>query len=139
MTEADYAPEVSVQVFKRIGKVTRASLLAGYPVISSSGHWFETNRDETQAIAKECNANFIGIWLEAPRDILTQRISKRLSERERGTELSVEKGHASDACLAVLDKYEKLIEPPTSSAWHHIDASVEAELVLGSVQSLIVN
>lgn len=69
-------------------------------------------------LAKSLQVPFTGIWLEAPREILEQR-------------LAVRRGDVSDADVAVLHK--QLTYDIGHVAWHHIDASADAATVARSV------
>lgn len=123
MQDADYTPEVTAQVRARLDELTRAALRQGRDVIDSSGFWGPEARAHIEKLAAECGATFIGLWLDVPREVLIARINERLAARRDSPVLWAEKGHASDACVAVLDKYAALMPPTTPEGWHPIDAS----------------
>jgi hypothetical protein len=65
---------------------------------------------------------FIGIWLEAPREVLVARIAARRLD-------------ASDADMPVLEQQLK-IDTGTMD-WHRIDATPDMATILAWVRSLI--
>ena len=60
-------------------------------------------------------------------DELERRILKRLNERATAPALSVEQGHASDACLGVLEKFE--LSEPKHPDWHFLYASQGVDIM----------
>lgn len=129
MNNEDYHPDVTVRVRQKIDATIRQTLLSGRIVIDSSGFFIKEQRHAIEALAQECAATFIGLWLVAPRSVMEARIEKRMQEREEGANLSVEKGHASDACLGVIDKYGDL-PLPTSNLWTVIDSEAPVDKLL---------
>lgn len=138
MSEADYAADVSQKVRDHIDKMTVQSLVKGKSVIDASGFWSNESQNNIEKLAQQYSTSFVGLWLSAPIETLEQRVKKRLQERSQGIELSVEKGHASDACLAVFDKCNATIETPTSNHWHFLDAEQGEDVVLKQARAFIV-
>lgn len=69
-------------------------------------------RDAAAATAGRLGVPFVGIWLEAPHDVLAARIAARRDD-------------ASDATLAVLARMIATTPtpPPLAPGWHSLDAS----------------
>ncbi|MDD2325109.1 MAG: ATP-binding protein [Alphaproteobacteria bacterium] len=110
-----YTDEVSLRVRRGLDALILETLAEGRAVIDASGFWGEESRRAIEALAERGGASFIGLWLDVPRDELERRILKRLGERATASDLTIEKGHASDACLGVLDKFGVPLPPDTKS------------------------
>lgn len=130
MKPEDYSDEVTGRVRDLMNGRIAAALGTGRNVIDASGFFPESERRNIENLAGRCGASFVGLWLIASRDVLEQRINKRLAEREDREVLSFEAGHASDACPGVLDKFGD-IGVPESKSWTLLDASGTMEDVLG--------
>jgi aminoglycoside phosphotransferase family enzyme/predicted kinase len=96
------------EVYKRI--VGQAQLIAqlGHAVIVDATFTSEEERRLARDAAGAANVPFTGLWLEAPRDVLEQRLRER-------------RGDASDADAAVLAKQLQNASVPRD--WLKIDAS----------------
>jgi len=129
MKPEDYDDAFTDRVRATMDAGIKKALAAGHSAIDASGSFAESGRQHIEALARACGVPFIGLWLVAPRAVMEARITRRLAEREAGQDLSVERGHASDACLGVLDKFGD-IGLPRSKAWAIIDASGTSEAVL---------
>ena len=130
MTDEDYTQEVTERVSSKLAEMIREALTQGRNVIDASGFWSAESRERIESLARSCRADFIGFWLDVPHDVLEARIIQRLAEREDSHELSVEKGHASDACLGVLSKYALLTAQKPEKGWILVPASGNPEVVL---------
>lgn len=137
MKEEDYTPEVTAQVRARMDAMTREALAQGRPVIDSTGFWEQPARDHIEKLSRACGARFIGLWLHVPDKVLRARVQRRLDERRELQELSGERGHASDACLGVLEKYAPLMPENTPAGWFAIDAAGPENEVVNKVIPLI--
>lgn len=133
MNEDDYSDEVSMRVQREKYSRIEKALEQGVSVIEASGFWSHKSQDDIRQLALDNNASFVGFWLSASRSIQEERVKKRLEERERGIELSAQKGHASDACLGVFDKCDTVIEEPISENWYGVDARGRREETLHNV------
>lgn len=139
MPDTAYTVEITQQVRARSDAMIRDALAQGRDVIDSTGFWSIEARAHIKDIARECGVAFIGLWLCAPRERLIARINARMAERRDPTVLDKERGHASDACPAVLDKYAHLPPPLADDPdWQFVDASQEIEAVLAEVDALLV-
>ncbi len=123
MPESAYAPEITKQVRARSDEMIRQALGQGRDVIDSTGFWSPESRAHIKDLAQVCGADFIGLWLTAPREVLVSRIEARMAERRDAPTLDKERGHASDACPAVLDKYAHLLPPATpAEGWIQLES-----------------
>lgn len=128
LSDEDYSEEISGQVTKEIEKRTSHALSSKNPVINSSGFFSETTQKGVECMADAAGAKFVGLWLNASFDEMRKRIRKRVEERSDNKDLSLEKGHASDADEGVIDKFGNL--PTPSSLWHVINANISEEELL---------
>lgn len=131
-----YTDDVSSRVSASIRQRTVEALAKGTSVINASGFFFEASRPAIAKLAADHDAAFIGLWLIAPRAVMEERINRRLIEREKGVGLKVEDGHASDACVAVIDKFGD-IGAPNDAQWHKIDAGRPKDEVLAEALKII--
>lgn len=131
-----YTDEVSARVSASIEQRTLEALAQGTGVINASGFFSEAARPAIAKLAADHGSIFIGLWLIAPRAVMEERINRRLLEREKGIGLKVEDGHASDACVAVIDKFGD-IGAPNDAQWHKIDAGQMKNEVLAAALKII--
>jgi len=94
-------------------------LAAGQSVVVDAVFAREGGRRAVQDIASAAGVPFIGIWLEAPREILEQRLSSR-------------RGDVSDADVAVLHK--QLTYDLGVMTWRRVDASGDIAAVASAAQ-----
>jgi len=89
LPEEAYQPEISDKVYQRLRDLTGIALRAGQSVIVDAVHAKAEERDALAAIAARANAQFTGLWLEAPIETLASRVEARRDD-------------ASDATAAVV-------------------------------------
>ena len=136
LVDADYDDAITCAVRAKMDGLICDILGKGRSVIDASGFFTEKGREHAELLAKDCAVMFVGFWLTVSRDVMEQRIQKRSVERRSGSALSVEKGHASDAGVGVLDKYGDL-GVPSSNVWHVIDANATLVDVVGQINRII--
>ena len=96
LPESAYAPAVSDEVYAICRKQALMAIGGGQAVIVDAVHAKQDEREALAALASEMGVPFTGLWLEAPPEVMRQRIARRTSD-------------ASDATPAVIDaqlKYE---------------------------------
>lgn len=136
MKPEDYAPEAMARVRSVIDEKVAEALRAGRNVIDASGFFEEASRESAEKLAESCDAHFAGFWLVASGETMRRRIEKRLMERKSGAALSVEKGHASDACAGVLEKFGD-IGVPKSKNWFVLQADKGSKEVLDEAKKIL--
>ena len=91
LPEEAYTPELTEIVYATCRKRAAMVLEGGRTVIVDAVHARSEERDRIAAVAAEAGVAFAGLWLQAPRALLRQRVARR--------ELDV-----SDATPAVVDR-----------------------------------
>lgn len=113
-----YTMEASRQVYARLQERAAAALVAPWPVVVDAVFAKEAERTAIEHVAKEAGVPFIGLWLDAPPEVLRQRVARRA---EAGND-------ASDAGVAVLKKQLACDLGPIT--WRTISAEGVPEEVL---------
>jgi aminoglycoside phosphotransferase family enzyme/predicted kinase len=103
-----YGADVTERVYRGLHDQVVATLAAGYTAIVDATFLREEERRRVAASAELGGVPFIGLWLEAPRDLLVDRISARC-------------GDASDADIEVLQQQTTL--DTGAIDWHRLDAT----------------
>jgi len=118
----DYRPEVSVQAYRRLRVLAEVGLRAGRCVILDATYRDAREREKVERLAARLRVGFVGLWLEAPTEILTQRVAMR-------------QGDASDATLAVVSAQAK--QDVGRVTWWRLDTGVPLERLKVAVLALI--
>lgn len=130
MTDTDYLDEVSYRVREEVKARTLVALSKCQPVINASGFFSSVGQEEVTSLTPR----FVGLWLVADRQNMVQRIQCRNKERAQLDQLSLEKGHASDADEGVIDKFGDLPQP---AGWHVIDANLSSDQVYAMAKEIV--
>jgi aminoglycoside phosphotransferase family enzyme/predicted kinase len=102
-----YTKQASDEVYAAVFSNARAALEAGWPVVVDAAFLDPAERDDMEALARQCGAAFTGLWLEADEATLVARVSART-------------GDASDATADVVRK--QLARGAGEIGWVRIDA-----------------
>jgi uncharacterized protein len=108
----DYRREVSVQVYGRLCVLAEVGLRAGRCVVLDATYRDEPEREKVERLAMRLRVGFMALWLEAPTEILVQRVAMR-------------QGDASDATVAVVSAQAK--QDVGRITWQRLDAGVPFE------------
>ncbi len=109
-----YAPEISDRVYAMCRKRAAMALAGGQAVIVDAVHAKQEERDALAELAAEQGVPFTGLWLQAPAQLLRDRVAARI-------------GDVSDATPDVVD--EQLGYDFGSQSFAVIDASREVDQV----------
>jgi predicted kinase len=101
--EEGYRPAVSRNVYEILASRCGTSVAAGYVAIADGVFGTDEERAAIEAVARRCNVPFLGVWLQAPADVLKRRVETR-------------HGDASDATAEVIERQLETIVPPEN--WH---------------------
>ncbi len=114
-----YAEAESLCVHEEMFAMARAALGAGQAVVLDAVFLAPSHRDAAEAVAREMNQRFDGVWLDAPLDVLRARLARRRND-------------ASDATESVLMRAAAAERGPIT--WHHVPAEGDA---LGAARAAI--
>ena len=117
LPKSAYAPEVSARVYGVMLHEAAAALGAGASVVLDAVFLKPQEREAARALAGRMRTPFHGFWMEAPEDVLRQRLRAR-------------EGDASDADEGVLDA--QLRAGPGEIDWTRIDATRTADRQLAA-------
>jgi predicted kinase len=120
LPEGAYAPDVTEKVYDRIAELTTTILTAGYSVVADAVYGRESERQAIADKARRVGAGFAGLWLEAPIEVLEQRINAR-------------QGDASDATVAVMHAQLRSVTPPQD--WVRVSAETSASETLANARA----
>jgi len=117
-----YSAEMSMRVYDEVADRARRVVHGGHSVIADAVFARAVDRARIEEMASRADVPFLGIWLDAPRNVLVERVSRR--ERD-----------ASDADAAVVSsQFEQDTGPLT---WVRIDASGSIDEVVQRVKAIV--
>jgi uncharacterized protein len=108
LPDSAYTSEVTERVYRALDDQAKVSLAAGYTTIIDATFLRQDERQRISACANLAHLPFMGIWLEAPNDVLMARIGNRGKD-------------ASDADMEVLKQQLKMDPGPIE--WKRINAA----------------
>jgi aminoglycoside phosphotransferase family enzyme/predicted kinase len=114
LADAAYGGDVTSSVYEELVRSARAVARAGYVAIIDAVAGTEAQRATIREAAVAEHVPFVGLWLEAPLEMMEARLTAR-------------RGDASDATAAVLRRQQAQATAP--SDWAHLDASQTADRV----------
>ncbi len=117
-----YSAQSTERVYERLHGLAAAALCAGQSAILDAVHLRPEDREAAKRIADQNHARFTGLWLEAPLEILEERVTKRAKD-------------ASDATAGIVAAQAK--QPPGALAWRRVDASGPLEATAASALAAI--
>ena len=117
-----YAPEVSARVYAREREACAVTLRAGHGCIAEAVFDRAQDRAAIEAVALAAGVPFAGFWLEAPVEVLAQRIAGR-------------RGDPSDADEAVMRA--QVARGNEDARWMRLDAGQGVEAMVGEVLRLM--
>jgi uncharacterized protein len=123
LSAEDYGRDVSAQVYSRLRVLGETGLQAGRCVILDATYLDPLEREKVERLAGRLQVGFTGFWLDAPTDVLTERVSIR-------------QGDVSDATAAVVLTQVK--QDIGRITWHRLDAGVSLERLKAAALDLIV-
>jgi hypothetical protein len=117
-----YTADVTQRVYATMTERAATVVRAGYAAIADAVYARPADRDVIEQAAAAAGVPFVGIWLDAPHDVLVERAALR-------------QGDASDADAAVI---QRQMEAGTGRIlWHRIDAAPALDQVIGQATAVI--
>lgn len=110
-----YARDMTERVFASLRAMAGTALAAGQSVIVDAVHRTAAERAALADVARQAGVRFVGVWLDAPLDVLVARVEARA-------------GDASDATAAVVR--DQAAVSPGDIDWRRLDASRALDTVL---------
>ncbi|MDZ5649143.1 AAA family ATPase [Nitrospirillum sp. BR 11828] len=120
-----YTPAVGATVYDRLRTQAVACLAAGRSVILDAVFARAEERDLAAKVAAEARVRFTGLWLQAPQDVLAERLARREQAPVRD---------ASDADLPVL--LSQMRQGAGDVRWAILDAGMPPAAVLRQAEEL---
>lgn len=111
-----YGADITRQTYDRLHEGAAGALRAGRSVVVDAVQARPEERAALVAVARGLGARFVGLWLDAPLDLLRTRVAERRSDASDATVAVVER--QADFDLGALD-------------WHRLEAS----LPLGALET----
>ncbi len=118
-----YAMERSAEVYSELLAHARRTLMDGRSVVVDAVFARESERGALAAMARERGVGFTGLWLEAPPDLLRERLALRMND-------------ASDADSAVLER-QLSYDLGDLADWHRLSAAGAAEEALSGALTIL--
>jgi aminoglycoside phosphotransferase family enzyme/predicted kinase len=122
LPEDAYTPEVTARVYERLCAQAESALGAGYCAIIDAVSLRPDERQSFAAAAAKAGVPLTGIWLDAPADALTARVTARRND-------------ASDATAEIVAG--QLGTNPGPIDWHRIQAGTSRPDILEACRSIL--
>ena len=117
-----YTREAGARVYETMFTLARAGLDGGHPVVLDAVFARPDERAEAERIARAAGVRFDGLWLEARRAVLIERVARR-------------KGDPSDADAAVVERQMRYDLGPIT--WRRVDATPEPGKVATEARAVL--
>ena len=109
---AAYTPEMSARVYETLAMDAAAVLATGHSAVVDAVFTRAEDRVAIERVARIAGVPFAGLWLEAPEDVLIERVTRRGPD-------------VSDADPAVVRM--QYAQAAGDVRWSHVDAAVGAD------------
>jgi aminoglycoside phosphotransferase family enzyme/predicted kinase len=117
-----YAKNVTDRVFANLREMAETALRAGYCVVVDAVHRTAEERALLRAVADRVGVRFVGLWLDAPLELLARRVVART-------------GDASDATADVVKAQSG--EATSAIEWRRLDAALPPETLVARALAAI--
>jgi uncharacterized protein len=117
-----YSEAVNERVFAELRARAMAVVCAGHATIVDAVHARPHERAAIEDCARRAGVGFVGLWLEAPADVLVERLRRR-------------RGDASDATEAVLR--QQLEYDLGAITWNRLSAAADEDAVAAAAKRLL--
>lgn len=120
LPQSGYTAEVTARVYDALRNEAASALRAGYCAIVDAVALRPEERQAFAAVAREAGVPFTGLWLDAPGEALTARVTARRHD-------------ASDATGAVVAR-QLQVDPGPLDDWARLDAGGSQAAVLAAAR-----
>ena len=117
-----YTRAAGEQTYARLRNDARSALESGASVIIDAAHARLEERRAIEAVAVRAGVAFVGVWLEAPKQIRMERVAGR--DRDVSD--------ATAEIVALQDRYEI-----GEVSWHRLNAADEPGAVVGRLREIL--
>ncbi len=117
-----YRPEMTTRVYGALIDRANVALLAGWSVIVDAVFARPSDREAVETLAQSTSVPFVGMWLEAPKDVLIGRTERRGPDASDADATVVGLQHAND---------------PGAIRWERLDAVPVSASVLEQAHALM--
>jgi aminoglycoside phosphotransferase family enzyme/predicted kinase len=117
LPESAYRLEVTERVFRSLREAAEIALRAGQSVVVDAVHRDSAERKAIAAVAEGVGAPFVGLWLDAPVDLMVGRVAAR-------------SGDASDATAEIVARQAE--EPLGSIEWLRLDTAAPRDKLIAA-------
>ena len=121
LPDSAYSPSVSRRTYAALRDGARSALAAGATVIVDAVHAHPEERREIEAVAAGAGASFAGVWLDAPRQTLRDRVAGRGRD-------------VSDATVDVVERQDRIALGDVT--WRRFDSRCEAATLAEHVREV---
>jgi aminoglycoside phosphotransferase family enzyme/predicted kinase len=122
LPQAAYAEEVTEKVYTEMHEAAATALAAGQVVIADAVYASPAQRAALEGVADKAGVPFAGLWLEAPPEVMEQRVRRRRHD-------------ASDATVDVL--HAQLGYRLGKIGWTRLDASASSDQTLATARAAL--
>ncbi len=122
LSSDSYTEELDKQTYDLLFEETKKALKAGYTVIADGIFAREKDRNGIEQVAKDAGVPFYGFLMEAPLEVMAERVETR-------------KRNPSDATVKVLEQQIK--KDVGSITWNRIDTSGERSETINKVRKIL--
>ena len=122
LPQEGYCEATSQIVYEQLYETAAEILATGHSVIVDAVFARETERDMIAQIAQSADVAFQGVWLEAPQEVLIERVSTRQNDASDADETVVRKQTSFDLGAIV---------------WARINAASQPDDVVAKVKSIL--
>jgi predicted kinase len=122
LSPESYTPAAARDVYEALHREAAMTIAAGYTAVVDAAFLRPDERRAIGARAAALGVPFTGLWLEAPAEMLAERLDARRND-------------ASDADRTVLDFQRRLELGPVD--WHRVDATADLTTMAAVARSIL--
>jgi aminoglycoside phosphotransferase family enzyme/predicted kinase len=117
-----YGADTSARTYAALIQVAEATLAQGHAVVADAVFDRRIDRERIGEVARRACTPFSGLWLQAPQEILVQRVSAR-------------RGDPSDATPSVV--IDQIARHGAATEWKRVSAQENIDIVAGAALAAI--